>query len=1248
MSHIERIKRHLKKENAYSLIAAELKEMKAKIATKVIFNVAKDLDADFLEHIFIPAFIKRIFHDKNLYKELIGRIDKHQNLKQLIGEDFGFEILRLLNKAIRKLKLPKIQLDHFQRVIRKIASDSDSPSSLRINAIRLLSNEISMDNIKIIEKLLKTNQIPLVEAAARVIWNWTRKKLPHHDLLRGQAFSKIIKILIMYADRMPGKVLLSPNIVGALASVKTSKAISTVKNLANYAKTDAQISLLLSCAGDKLDDSSLANLIKKIKKNKYRKGINILGGLVRRYPDCLKNLYEAKKYPEYFFALNVSRRSDYKNWDAHLTSLCKSNNHKIANQARTAAHLLPYDKKLALYRLGAIKNKPISNIKPLIGGSIKNLYAVIIGDQNLGKYISISRISELSQPITTPSSPSSTTGSFPNNPGIGVSRMFAYRGDAIYRDLGAEEKSGGIIKNHWHAGLYMGLEKVGDSLFLKGIHHANPYGTPYKSKYAKVHKFGDEGIIDIQSPTAEVSSELLFAFTELQRYFGVGGIYQLKWRSSYSPPDLVGWQREDIITTAYSFIDKGTGYRWYDMLEPDGDWDGTIEGIDEMRCDGFVEYCYEKNGIRACGGENDDYWNISEPGNEYTDNHEEFHTGDSTTKGETCPKIQSGVKRLDDGTKDSPFVKTETDDRKIDNHFDFFQIEPSHGELPPLILFSFDIKTSSTIFVRITVCKEGGAWEHVIADDLLDERDSLIFETPHGKMNFMEMQQEQGTFWFGRTGEGKDYWGQNGKYSFYLDVIDRGGNYAAYQRTIDITWPEKIFPPNNRVSDDLLFPEYPILNILSWELQGSHSHDNQRCDRFTLKFTWKSDSTQPELHYSVYLDGNLYENMQGISCNAHSGTEEIEIHITVTNNDAYTHEVTIQLDEHPDSKKTINVKLEQPSSIAIPYVHNSEIDYYRQAFPANERIFELISDALDRDSIQDVKYPDGTTPTQDDINSNLDRRVFVFGDSRGSPDQPGAILTGFEIKYKWGYVSNPVKCDFLNKALIEPLSITATLRKTNEPNQPIPNIPPNNHVIFEGFTENDYNNNNSIAFDYEVRDVVGQVINGRLLFSSRSILWIIHPLYDSLWDPDWSNLKDRLHENWKDLLSREIFVNIGGLTDPENIVIRDNFTKFREQFTPRLSSLLVNLSRNQALWISAAKKTVKEYTNFQREIRNELALQKNVGDVNKVLAYQRNKISNLLTTNLIKSFANNMIKNNKSLINTAIKNFIRSQPSWNI
>ncbi len=119
----------------------------------------------------------------------------------------------------------------------------------------------------------------------------------------------------------------------------------------------------------------------------------------------------------------------------------------------------------------------------------------------------------------------------------------------------------------------------------------------------------------------------------------------------YSVNDITDSQRNYVVTNGWLCLADGTiGYTWADAVDGDGiglNWGGTIGDIDQLRCDGLVEVCYELANVEVWG-RNGAHYLIQN----FAEEHNDFGMDEPQT--ELCPIIQRG------GVANSPthFVST--------------------------------------------------------------------------------------------------------------------------------------------------------------------------------------------------------------------------------------------------------------------------------------------------------------------------------------------------------------------------------------------------------------------------------------------------------------------------------------------------------------------------------------------------------------------------------------------------------------
>jgi hypothetical protein len=174
-------------------------------------------------------------------------------------------------------------------------------------------------------------------------------------------------------------------------------------------------------------------------------------------------------------------------------------------------------------------------------------------------------------------------------------------------------------------------QEVGDAIYREtglGYDHAGIY---YRYTGDNPNDRSNHRIIHIPGLGHSVESDTLANFIGSHTYYGAHTV------GSLSYP-----QRQNIITTAEALRDDNTiGYTWNDALEWEGsDWEGTVSDIDNIRCDGVVEFCYEKNGIMVWG-KNQNHYDITYS-KAYCEEHNNMPDPPNDPNTELSPKAQRG------------------------------------------------------------------------------------------------------------------------------------------------------------------------------------------------------------------------------------------------------------------------------------------------------------------------------------------------------------------------------------------------------------------------------------------------------------------------------------------------------------------------------------------------------------------------------------------------------------------------------
>jgi hypothetical protein len=165
------------------------------------------------------------------------------------------------------------------------------------------------------------------------------------------------------------------------------------------------------------------------------------------------------------------------------------------------------------------------------------------------------------------------------------------------------------------------------------------------------------------------SDELVGAFQFAQWKYATmwGRNYGRGWRGSRTPNYRVLslQDRRNVVAVGRDLTSTGRiGYCLTNMVDLRNVWEGwgfattwrgTIEYIDEIRCDGVVEFAYEENDIKAWG-EGDPantaaVWNLGNSGNATYDAHNDMWDLAGYNAGEVSPMIQAGCGGYGTGTR---------------------------------------------------------------------------------------------------------------------------------------------------------------------------------------------------------------------------------------------------------------------------------------------------------------------------------------------------------------------------------------------------------------------------------------------------------------------------------------------------------------------------------------------------------------------------------------------------------------------
>jgi hypothetical protein len=360
-----------------------------------------------------------------------------------------------------------------------------------------------------------------------------------------------------------------------------------------------------------------------------------------------------------------------------------------------------------------------------------------------------------------------------------------------------------------------------------------------------------------------------------------------------------------------------------------------------------------------------------------------------------------------------------------------------------------------------------------------------------------------------------------------------------------------------------------------------------RCDRYELTFSWNANYLP---RFTIMVDGSAYQDPRDNTtyakrlCPSSAGTMSVPMHFIVAP-DSYARVVTVEL-ERPDCSRSIAIQLERPSIKITPYLHKG-YEYTALGTSGREQFIRGSAEAY-----QDVQVMEDIL-TPEKIDEHWDRRIFVHGKPIGETNNPRSLIAGFVIRYKLGFVANPVFCTIQSKAVIDPISLSATVTKNKESvvveRITMEGLPRKDCIIFDGFAIQDYLDSASLTFDFEAVDDVGQRPYERLTFYAKSLLCIVSPEYSELLvDLDSGSIKARIYDS----IIKALFTGlVAQLPEHDRPSARQGFTAFKLKVADEVRDTLARIQHDKSLWSAVRKAQREDYVDAEQEIFHQFASQ---------------------------------------------------------
>jgi hypothetical protein len=404
-------------------------------------------------------------------------------------------------------------------------------------------------------------------------------------------------------------------------------------------------------------------------------------------------------------------------------------------------------------------------------------------------------------------------------------------------------------------------------------------------------------------------------------------------------------------------------------------------------------------------------------------------------------------------------------------------------------------------------------------------------------------------------------------------------------------------------------------------------------DVYDLEFKWEGTAGQP---YTILVDG--------IACEEGKCKEsrmKVPVHIVIKANDSYRRDVTVQLGER-DCSDTISVELTPPSISVVPYMNDR-----------NSKVHLLIPE----DAINDAEISKGDVvvvdenATEADLRDQPERSILVKGVSaeapRHGPDELNCPL--FRYSYSWGYIKNPVYCDFDMVGLVSPNNPRGSVKKTSSTGQPIPDgctreaedLPLKRVRICHNesfFERNDYDNDYRRVLEFETTDITRQRVTGQLTLYAKSLLCILQKDWiQNDMDPAWGSLKDQLAIRVsEDLITKQI-----GLGWEDRIALDQNLHEFARGLSSRMGSALDAVLSDQSTWAQIRDEAAMIGTRNEQQLTELLTGSSGIENVEAAVEEINHTMATEYMDLLMNTLSRNVLEkqeNQKDLLDIVKKN----------
>lgn len=684
------------------LLALKSPQELAKILTAVERSEA--IDDETLGYYVFPGLQRKLTEDKALLKEVVKLIKQSD-----LSEKFIMHCIALLANHYRKTEGPT-QPAEFVNFIRDVSADERIRSAVRAYAARLLTRIPEKNRQGILEVLIASDDAQLIEAACHTIARWSRSAQSEHQDLLGQ--------LLAYVQRAPHKALDHPQILRAVALMDQRRADVAFEGIMAHIRSKKDVVRLAACLGPGRSSHLIAEMI-GVARTSGPEGRQAIRHLIRREPALLDLLYQGEHYQD-------------------LVEVVKTEPTSFGAAAIDYLELIQAAEGVPAQAAAKLKRE-ITSVR----------YNAFLSSEHLHR-----RKNRSAAAFSTP--PGSTLRHGTQKQPLFAAYSTGFNmGDALYRDTHLLDP---FCHNHWHAGLFQAFQldstNAGFQGVMRGVHM-----TGFPGAIASLEAKSD----DFTLPQCEVAAAMKNLYDNFMKEFMVDPKHPF--HGARQTPVMSKSDRLNLVQKSEELTQRSIYFTFADMLDWHGtQWSGDMDDIDNLRCDGVVEYTYEACGKKVCAGTQAANWNIAAPGNQHPESHADLHTWD-LNEGELCPKVQAGAEG-----NDTTFIPSQPSVPEVTE----FAI---HEEALPngnVVVIKFNVKSENYygVYVRMLVGAEGGPFDFVTTVAMDDSGFA-------GQWRFIEV--DAGTNHFA-------YWpkdpivatlgGNGANLEFRLVAVDKGGNVS--------------------------------------------------------------------------------------------------------------------------------------------------------------------------------------------------------------------------------------------------------------------------------------------------------------------------------------------------------------------------------------------------------------------------------------------------------------------------------------